>query len=131
MRMLAKALTPAIARGAGAVLSVLLTAASLAAQAPEANVRRIIDGPQFKIATAFLEKDHDRFVRELITLTEVPAPPFKEKQRAEAVLALLREHAVSDVEMDGAGNVMGVWKGAGSGGEGRPMVAVLAHIDTV
>lgn len=134
--MLAKGLTPAISRGSGPVLCVLLTAASLAAQAPEANVRRIIDSPQFKTATAFLEKDHDRFVRELITLTEIPAPPFKEKQRAEAVLALLREHAVSDVEMDGAGNVMGVWKGSGlgaggSGSEGRPMVAVLAHIDTV
>ena len=47
------------------VLFLLLAAASLGAQAADANVRRIIDSPQFKTATAFLEKDHDRFVREL------------------------------------------------------------------
>ena len=128
------------------VLFLLLAAASLGAQAADANVRRIIDSPQFKTATAFLEKDHDRFVRELITLTEIPAPPFKEKARAEAVLALLREHGLADVEMDEAGNVLGLWRGAGGSGLGgcgarssgvqesglsRPMVAVLTHIDTV
>ena len=70
---------------------LLLGAGSLAAQAPEATVRRVIDSPEFRTATAFLEQDHDRFVRELITLTEIPAPPFKEKRRAEAVLAILRQ----------------------------------------
>ncbi len=128
-----RGLAVATSRGAGP-LAVLLCAASLAAQAPDAAVRRIIDSPQFKAATAFLEKDHDRFVRELITLTEIPAPPFKEKQRAEAVLAMLRQHKLSDVEMDPEGNVMGVWRGLGargSGSDGRPMVAVLAHLDTV
>lgn len=110
-----------------AAVALLFYTASLAAQAPDATVRRIIDSPQFKTATAFLEKDHDRFVRELITLTEIPAPPFKEKQRAEAVLAMLRQLELSDVEIDPEGNVMGVWKGVGGG----PMVAVLAHLDTV
>ena len=125
------------------VLFLLLAAASLGAQAADANARRIIDSPQFKTATAFLEKDHDRFVRELITLTEIPAPPFKEKARAEAVLALLREHGLADVEMDEAGNVLGLWRGTrgsglgarGSGvqesGLSRPMVAVVTHLDTV
>ena len=98
------------------VLFLLLAAASLGAQAADASVRRIIDSPQFKTATAFLEKDHDRFVRELITLTEIPAPPFKEKARAEAVLALLREHGLADIEMDEAGNVSVECCGSGSPG---------------
>ena len=147
-----RGLTPAISRGAGTLAALLFCAASVGAQAPDAAVRRIIDSPQFKAATVFLEKDHDRFVRELITLTEIPAPPFKEKQRAEAVLAMLRQHKLSDVEMDPEGNVMGVWRGVGDSGlgarpsasSGRPepaegrgsggeraMVAVLAHLDTV
>ena len=115
----------------GIVFLLLLVAGSVAVQAPDANVRRIIDSPQFKTATSFLEKDHDRFVRELITLTEIPAPPFKEKARGEAVLALLRQLGLADVEMDEAGNVMGVWRVAGVSGINRPMVAVVAHIDTV
>ena len=46
--------------------------------------------------------------------------------RAKAYLEMLRQQGLSDVEMDGAGNVMGVRKGSGTG----PMVAVVAHLDT-
>ena len=61
------------------------------------------------------------------TLTEIPAPPFKEERRARAYLEMLQAHGLSDVEMDQEGNVMGVRKGSG----GAPMLAVLAHLDTV
>jgi tripeptide aminopeptidase len=98
-----------------------------AAQSAESTVQRIRDSPQFARAAAFSEGDYERFVRELIALTEIPAPPFKEQQRAKAYLELLREHGLSDVELDAEGNAMGVRKGDGSG----PMVAVLAHLDTV
>jgi tripeptide aminopeptidase len=96
------------------------------AQAPEAAVRRILDSAQFKQAAAFIDGDYDRFVRELITLTEIPSPPFKEQQRARAYLEMLRQQGLSDVEMDPEGNVMGLRKGAGG-----PLVAVVAHLDTV
>src|SRR5436190_7014700 len=107
--------------------ALLISAFNAAAQTPQASVRRIIDSPEFKTATMFIQGDHDRFVSELVALTEVPAPPFKEKKRGEAFLALMRQLNLSDVEMDGAGNVLGVRKGTGSG----PMLAVLAHMDTV
>jgi acetylornithine deacetylase/succinyl-diaminopimelate desuccinylase-like protein len=106
---------------------VMAAASGTVAQAPDAVARRLLDSPQFKRASAFIETDHDRFVRELIMLTEIPAPPFKEQKRAAAYLQLLRESKLSDVEMDEEGNVMGVRKGTG----GAPMVAVLAHLDTV
>ena len=112
-------------------LSAILTFAlavltSAHAQSP-APADRIINDPLFKAATAFLEKDHERFVRELITLTEIPAPPFKEKRRGEAILQLMRQLELSDVEMDPEGNVTGVRRGSG----GNQMLAVLAHMDTV
>lgn len=69
---------------------------------------------------------HDRFVHELIRLTEIPAPPFKECARAEAYLKVLAAQGLSNVETDAEGNVMGIRKGSGTG----PMLAILAHLDS-
>jgi tripeptide aminopeptidase len=64
-------------------------ALSIAAAAPPAQsasgasaVQQLIRSAQFKQAAAFIDGDYDRFVNELITLTEIPAPPFKEAARA-------------------------------------------------
>src|SRR5258706_4769933 len=100
------------------------------AQSADALVNSIVTSAKFKDATAFLERDQDRFVRELITLTEIPAPPFKEKARAAAYLELLRGLGLSEVEMDAEGNVMGIRRGTGTAAD-TPMLAVLAHVDTV
>ena len=100
---------------------------SIAAQSADDTVRRIRDGAAFKQATAFIQTDYERFVRELITLTEIPSPPFKEQQRARAYLELLRNEGLADVEMDPEGNVMGIRKGTGNGS----LLAVVAHLDTV
>jgi tripeptide aminopeptidase len=100
------------------------------AQVPDpaaASVQRLIDGAQFKQAAAFIDGDYDRFVQELITLTEIPAPPFKEQARAKVFVEMLRREGLADVAIDAEGNAMGVRKGSGSGG----MLAVLAHLDTV
>ena len=106
----------------------LIAAAPLVAQTPEARIRDLVAGAAFKQAVAFIETDQDRFVRELVSLTEIPAPPFKEAARAKAFLELLQQHGLSDVEMDGEGNVMGLRRGAG----GTPGVLVVsAHLDTV
>jgi len=99
----------------------------LTALAQDAAVRQILDSAEFRTATAFIETDQPRFVRELIQLTEIPAPPFKEQQRAQAYLDMLRQSGLSDVEMDQEGNVMGLRRGTGRSG----MVAVLSHLDTV
>jgi tripeptide aminopeptidase len=109
------------------IFCILALSTSLAAQSPDAAVRRILDSAAFKKATSSIERDHDRFVRELVTLTEIPAPPFQETARARAYLEMLRESGLADVERDAEGNVMGVRRGAGRG----PMVAVVAHLDTV
>ena len=91
-------------------------------------VQRIRASAQFTQASTFIEGDYDRFVKELVALNEIPAPPFKEQARAKAYLEMLRQHGLSDVEMDAEGNAMGVRKGTAAGG---PMVAIVAHLDTV
>ena len=105
----------------------ILVALSALAQSPEAKVKAILDHPKFKSVTSFLDTDYDRFVRELIELTEIPAPPFKERVRGLAYLEKLRQLGLQNVEMDREGNVMGLRKGKGNG----PLLAVLAHLDTV
>ena len=57
------------------VLALLFTVAQ--APAPPSAVADIIASPSFKRATAALEADQERFVHELILLTEIPAPPFE------------------------------------------------------
>ncbi len=109
------------------VFVCFLCVAPVAAQTPDAAIADLLASPAFKKAAAFLEADYDRFVRELITLTEIPAPPFKEQKRAEACLSLMQDLGLEDVEMDAEGNVMGLRKGSGSG----PLLVVQAHLDTV
>jgi acetylornithine deacetylase/succinyl-diaminopimelate desuccinylase-like protein len=110
-----------------AILPVILAAAaSAAAQTPDTGVRAIVESPAFKQASAFIATDQDRFLRELIQLTEIPAPPFKEQPRASAFKTLLGQAGLTGVEIDPEGNVVGLRKGAGKG-----LLVVNAHLDTV
>lgn len=115
------------------IAALLLTAAASPALAQDVakpqldQMKKLIAGSKFKAAAASLAKDYDRIIQDVITLTEIPAPPFKEKARATAFMEMLRAHGLSDVEMDDEGNVMGLRKGTGGG----PLLVVTAHLDTV
>jgi tripeptide aminopeptidase len=61
----------------GIALLAVLTANSVGAQTADAHIQQLVASNAFKEATAFLGRDYDRFVSELIALTEIPAPPFK------------------------------------------------------
>ncbi len=93
----------------------------------DADVARVRSHAKFQAALAALDADHDRLVREIVTLTEIPAPPFGEDARGTAYLEMLRAHGLTDVERDAEGNVMGLRRGTGSG----PLIAIAAHLDTV
>jgi tripeptide aminopeptidase len=120
-----------------AALSLTLAAPAFA-QAPPATVTpaqadkvlaKIRASAGFKAAQATLDREHDRIVADTITLTEIPAPPFKEQRRAEAYAAMLKAHGLTDVEIDAEGNAMGLRRGTGK--PGGPLVVMAAHLDTV
>lgn len=95
--------------------------------AADAAVQATVGSAGFKAAAAALDRDFDRHVAETIRLTEIPSPPFKEAERAKVYLELLKQHGLTDVEMDTEGNVMGLRRGSGGG----PLIAIAAHLDTV
>ncbi len=105
----------------------LVAWSGIAAAQPAADVRAIRSGPAYLAALDHLNRDYDRFVRELVELTEIPAPPFGESARAAVYLEMLREAGLEEVQQDAIGNVMGLRRGAGGG----PLLAVSAHLDPV
>ena len=107
--------------------SIFLLFFAITASAQPASVQHVLADPKFQAARDFLAKDHDRFVREIIQITEIEAPPFKESKRAAAFMDMLRQSGLSNVETDAEGNVIAVRKGDGTG----PVVAIAAHLDTV
>jgi tripeptide aminopeptidase len=124
-----------------AVLSLALAAPAFAQSKPvpppkpvtpaqaDKALAKIRGGAGFKTALATLDAQHDRIVADTITLTEIPAPPFKEQKRALAYMAMLKAHGLADVEMDAEGNVMGLRRGTGK--PVGPVVVIAAHLDTV
>jgi acetylornithine deacetylase/succinyl-diaminopimelate desuccinylase-like protein len=90
-------------------------------------MRTLTDSRTFRAAAAALGEDHDSWVRDVITLTQIPAPPFKEEARAQAFAEMLRQRGLTDVEIDEAGNVLALRRGTTPG----PLVVVSAHLDTV
>ena len=99
------------------------------ASAEDLRAQQLVGSVAYQSAVAEFDRDYDRFVRELIFLTEIPAPPFKEQVRAEAYAKLLREVGLTDVQIDAEGNALGLWRG--TGGDAAPLLAVAAHLDTV
>jgi len=97
----------------------------------DATLARIRNSDGFKKAVAVLDRDHDRLIAEIITLTEIPAPPFKEAARAKVYLEMLRASGLTDVEQDAEGNVIGLRRGSGPRRDNAPIVAISAHLDTV
>lgn len=64
---------------------------------------------------------------ELIMLTEIPAPPFKEEKRAARFATVLKDAGADSVWIDKVGNVIALRKGKNP----RRCVALDGHLDTV
>lgn len=111
--------------------SMLMFAAAVvvavpASAAPDDAVGRIIASPSYRAAAAALDTRHDQWVADIVKITEIPAPPFKEQARARAVAEMLRARGL-DPKIDAEGNVLALRKGTVPG----PVVVVAAHLDTV
>ncbi|MCJ8158563.1 M20/M25/M40 family metallo-hydrolase [Sphingomonas sp. LaA6.9] len=116
------------------LIVLALAAAHPAAAAPAATsedqaIATIRALPAYKRAEQTLAAQHDRFVGEIITLTEIPSPPFGEAKRAAAYREMLAQHGLTDIDTDAEGNVMGLRRGTSSAG--GKVIVVSAHLDTV
>jgi acetylornithine deacetylase/succinyl-diaminopimelate desuccinylase-like protein len=78
-------------------------------------------------AFTYIERTDAAAIRELITLTQVAAPPFKEAERARRYAELLRAAGADSVFIDEAGNVIAVRRGTRRG----RVVGLAGHLDTV
>jgi len=116
----------ALALTAGACSAQTRTPAA-PSPAIDATYTKLLDAPLIKKLLADVKADDARTLAELRLLTEIEAPPFKEKERAEYMLSRFKALGLSDAAIDGEGNVVAVRKGSGKG----PTLLVSAHLDTV
>ncbi|MGB5345737.1 MAG: M20/M25/M40 family metallo-hydrolase [Woeseia sp.] len=91
------------------------------------EVKVLRNQPDVAAALDYVVTLEARSHADLIELTEIPAPPFQESQRAARFAELLREAGLDDVRIDEVGNVIGRRAGKSS----QRVIAYSAHLDTV
>lgn len=93
----------------------------------DAELRRLAERGDVVQAFRIIEQLEPQSHTDLITLTEIPAPPFKEERRAFAYANMLRAAGADSVWIDSEGNVLALRRGRA----GRRKVALAGHLDTV
>lgn len=91
-----------------------------------AELKAIAEHPRVVRALRSIEDQEQQLLEEMITLTEIPAPPFEEGPRAAYFARMLRAAGVADVSIDDVGNAIAKVPGRGTG-----RILVAAHVDTV
>jgi tripeptide aminopeptidase len=107
---------------------LLVTPAFAQTPAMDASLQALLANPKVVKTLDDLKADDARALEEQKRITEIPAPPFKEKVRAEYYLKRMQELGFKDASIDAEGNVIALRKGTGGG---RPKLVVSAHLDTV
>ncbi|WP_419940313.1 M20/M25/M40 family metallo-hydrolase [Candidatus Palauibacter sp.] len=124
----------AAALAGGALLAA--APAGLIAQTPAEEVRSLAEHPAVQRALGYIEGVDPRTIRELIELTQIPAPPFMEEARARVYAEWLRGAGADSVFIDEEGNAVAIRFGRGgargsTADGGRRTVALSGHLDTV
>jgi tripeptide aminopeptidase len=91
-----------------------------------APASRFADNAEVRAALTWFSRNLAWINDQQAHLTEIPAPPFQEAQRAIAAKALLATAGL-DVQIDKTGNVIGELPGANN----KEIVMLAAHLDTV
>lgn len=84
---------------------------------------------KMELAEAFsvIDQIDQQTMENLITLTEIPAPPFMEGERASAFKSMLEKAGADSVWIDAVGNVIALREGK----VGERTIVLDAHLDTV
>lgn len=118
----------ALVLGAACAASPVLAKPAAKAPPVPAELAPVLGSKRYVAAREAMRLDHPRMVEQLVTLTEIPAPPFGEDQRGQTFAALMRGSGLPDVSTDAVGNVIATRKGTDP--KAAPLV-VAAHLDTV
>lgn len=113
------------------VLGVLVFTAPLSARQQSdyaAEIRAIHGDPAVRRAFQVVEELEPRSMEDLITLTEIPAPPFMEEERARVYLEWLIEAGADTAFIDEEGNAVAIRRGTGGG---QRTIGFGGHLDTV
>lgn len=89
--------------------------------------QKLLKNKKIKAAFERIEQLDPLTVKRHIELTEIEAPPFKEKKRAKVFADYFNQLGMDTVWIDSEGNVLGLLKGS----QGGRTVALDAHLDTV
>jgi len=112
------------------VFALLLLSAlplEIHSQQHDREVARLAENPAVVEAFRVIEALEPTTQADLISLTEIPAPPFMEEIRGKAYAELLREAGADSVRIDEVGNVL-AFRGGTQGGK---TVVLGGHMDTV
>jgi tripeptide aminopeptidase len=111
-----------------AVVVLLLAPAFGVAQENAADLgARLLQDTTVKAAVEAAQRNEPQIIQDQIELCEIPAPPFKEQQRAQALKAKFERLGLANVRLDSLGNVLGERPGLAP----RPHLVFAAHLDTV
>jgi tripeptide aminopeptidase len=92
----------------------------------QAQSSRLTDSARVRAALDWFTPNISWVNDQQARITEIPAPPFQEAQRAAAIQSLLAEAGLQ-AQIDKTGNVIGELRGANE----KEIVAIAAHLDTV
>src|SRR5919198_1242411 len=95
--------------------------------APEEVVRGLAASERVRRAFRFFEERAGEFDEEHARLCAIPAPPFGEGERAEALRARLAGCGLEGAHVDEVGNCVALRRGRSE----RPLLVLSAHLDTV
>lgn len=91
------------------------------------SLTSLLQNPRLQVAAAHGRATDAETLADQIALTAIPAPPFGEDARGEAMAERFRSAGLAEVRTDAVGNVLGVRPGT----EELPPVILSAHLDTV
>ncbi len=120
---------PTVKRALVCVILLAMPARSVASPqaSRQAQGSRLPDDARVRAALDWFSPNISWVNDQQARITEIPAPPFQEAQRAGAVNELFAEAGLVSVQIDKAGNVIAELRGLNE----KEIVIVAAHLDTV
>ena len=91
------------------------------------SIQKLSANTKVRKAFKYIIDIEEKTMKNLIELTEIEAPPFKEEKRAKEFAERLKLAGIENVWIDSIGNVIGLLKGT----VGNKNIAIDAHMDTV